>query len=152
MANMSASILRNLVSSVYNVKATEVILSGELPETFVLCSNYSHGCMFTKEYGYNVSAFHPERGFFPIKGTGVGCSQNANGTWNDESIISFQDCAEQGKDAIFFLVYEHDYYSAVGSETRRDITWTLYKAPNFAQYWAKIEEADVQRWEEWLSA
>ena len=151
MANMSASILRNLVASIFNVKATQVKLSGELPENFVLSECNSTGSLFDCNQKVAVWAFESKTGFVKVKGANSYRSQNADGSWNNEYGVAYSDCANHSE-AIFFLVHNKEWGWQEGRANWNTESWTLYKAPDFKSHLEKIEQSDVQRWEEWLNA
>lgn len=146
--SMSASILRNLVSSIFGVNPAKVILSGELPKNFFVQSNKSSGNLYDTNDEANLYAFNSTRGFILIEGHNVN-SQNANGSWNQEIGFSFEDCAIH-EDALFFISKEKKCGSSNG-ETWDYIKYTLYKAPNFKEFFDKINQEDLARWEQWLA-
>lgn len=150
MANMSASILRNLVASVFNIKATSVKLSGVLPETFCVSEDNSSGSLYSCNSNVSVHAFSPTEGFVEVQGTNDYSSQNANGSWNNEYGVSFKDCS-QHETAIFFVVREQSSGWQEGREDWDNNITTIYKAPDFKSHWAKIEAQDIARWEAWLA-
>ncbi len=147
---MSASILRNLVSSVFGVEAKKVILSGEMPTNWYVEACHSHGSLYTHCDEVAVWGFNPKTGFIPVSGALDGYSRNDNGSGQSETLITFGDCAEV-EGATFFLVKEDNYYRSNG-ETRESETYTLFKAPDFGAYMASVEAADLERWSNWISA
>ena len=56
----------------------------------------------------------------------------------------------QDSQSVVFLVNSQG--KGYGEQAEYYNTWTLYKAPNFAQKWAEIEEADTLRWIEWINS
>ena len=146
--NMSASILRNLVAEVFKVSATNVILSGVMPQHFELEEDHSSGSMYVCDINHKVYAFEPVKGFIELQGDMSGSSSNANGSWNNEKRTSFAHCSEY-TDSLFFVVLEdsrvrqEDCYS-------EEYTVRLFKAPDFKTILASIEEADIDRWKQWL--
>jgi hypothetical protein len=147
--NMSAQILRNIVASTLNVKATTVKLSGELPTNFSISENNSTGNLFNCNQTIKVWAFEPKTGLVEVKGSDNYDSQNANGSHNVEYGVCFADCAKHST-AIFFIVEDKNHGWQSGSESWDNHDIVLYKAPDFKSHWAKIEEKDIVRWKQWL--
>jgi len=76
--SMSANILSNLVSSVFNVKATSVVLSGEIsPDYFALSHDNTQNDFSTTLFG-----FTPTKGFVRIEEV--------------ETIVNYDDCSSTG--------------------------------------------------------
>ena len=149
MANMSANILRNIVSSVLNIKATSVRLSSEIPETFSISEDNSSGNLYSHNSSVSVHAFNPRTGFVVVQGNNNYSSQDANGSWNNEYGVNFNDCAKH-EDAIFFVVREQRSGWCSGRADWDDDITTLYKAPDFGAYMKKVEKEDIARWEQWI--
>ena len=162
MANMSASILRELVAKVFNIKATQVILSGELSPTTIFQNDRGHSwwggashCIQT------VFGFNPNLGFKRICGEwnmGLGIANNEfvlkrdyaysdNGEFY-ESKGDEIGTLENGEDFIFFFVRSNE--KGYGETAETEENFYLYKAPNFSEFLAKVEEKDIARWEQWL--
>ena len=146
---MSASILRNLVSSVFKTPAHKIILSGELAPD----EKWHHktGVVYVTEEEYiKVWGFNSQNGFENITNQVVGTTHYYNG--NHNSTYSPAPCtlaeASVDKNYIFFVVLNEGVYR----DGEEYCFYTLYKAPNFAAHWAAIEEADIKRWEEWVKA
>ena len=144
---MSASIVRNIVSSVFNIRPESVILSGEIDPTR---SFTGHGCWSDRSdtYCYNVWGFSPVKGF-------VDLDEYVGFYYNNTSGEAEGQCGTPlmhipgVEEFVFFLVNE-DFTSGNGRDYD-SFTWTLYKAPNFAQKWAEIETQDVERWNNWIA-
>jgi hypothetical protein len=150
--NMSASILRNIVSSVFGVKPQNVILSGTIePETtwhFDSGVSYVKGHDDAKVYGFSA-----KRGFEELTEKVVGYTHyyNGNHDHDQDTTCAKMNLAEASKekDYIFYVVNTFGASSFDGEEYN---DFTLYKAPDFAAHWAAIEKEDAKRWEEWLNA
>ena len=145
MAN-SAYILRSLVSRALGIRAESVILSGEIEATRSFTgrdcwSQQSDKCSF-KLWG-----FSPTRGFTDLNEY-VGCIRNSTSGENQGNEGTQLLHIPNVEEFVFFVVNEI-FTSGNGSDYD-NLSWTLYKAPNFAQKWAKIENSDVLRWSEWL--
>lgn len=148
MANMSASILRNIVASVLKVDSRNIKLSGEI-STEMVCENWSGNSYDSRYDKTTILGFTPEHGLRDLQ------ILYNSGNYNQAS-PTFGDIAfafpEQYQDCIFFVIIQEgctqmqnpedwDYYNNI----------TVYKAPNFQQYFASIEEAEIARWEQWLN-
>jgi hypothetical protein len=138
---MSASILRNIVSSTFNYPATQVILSGYISPEWVGKSVTNVAYTDTRddvEYLYSWTA---KDGFKPVNNC-YDCVHFYNGNHDKHEIKGkpLHECVTS--DELFFvLIRKKDNYTEYV---------TVFKAPNFAQKWAEIEAADVERWNEWL--
>ena len=150
MANMSAQILRNLVSSVFNVKATSVVLSGEISPTYMTNNSHSSGCLYSDNNWESLYGFNPQKGFVKLEHNTTNQTSNANGSWNTHNEVQL-NLVDGVEDFIFFVSRKGWDYSDNNREDKGEET-TLYKAPNFKDYFASVEEADLTRWEEWLNA
>lgn len=146
---MSASILREIVASVLKVDSRNIKLSGEI-STEMKCENWSGNEYDSRYDKTTIYGFTSEKGLVKLPTISNG------GDYNQEC-ATFGDNAfaypEQYKDCIFFVVIQEgctqmqrpedwDYYHSI----------TVYKAPNFQQYFASIEEAEIARWEQWLNS
>ncbi len=152
MANMSASVLRNIVSSVLGVKATQVKLSGQMSIDYVEGDCSTSGSLYDDNNVVLCWAFNPKQGLIsvPTIKTGGG-SSNANGTWEQDYGVTAEYLATNYPEALFFVIRHYGSYSDCNGRDEEYDNITLYKAPNFKEYWAKIEEQDIQRWEKWLA-
>lgn len=142
MGNMSASILRNLVASVFGVNAKKVHLSGEISpeESFISYTGHSwaHGWNVYKVWG-----FDPHTGFVQLN---VPSYFSDNGTSIGDDPMTIAEMAKNNEFIFFIVNHDHEDQNYQG-----DNSWTLYKAPDFREYWKKIEEEDIARWEQWLA-
>jgi hypothetical protein len=163
MANMSAIILRNIVGSVFPVKTSNVILSGEINPEHVFQLDRGHSWWNgASEQADCAWGFDPKTGFKAITGVSGNLRitefheytldreyhYSNNGDCEHESGNRLCDLPEVEK-FVFFLVNSQG--KGYGETAEYYNTWTLYKAPNFVQKWAEIEATDVQRWNEWIN-
>ena len=148
MANLSASILRNVISSVFNVESSKVVLSGILPENYDKVEDNSSGNLYSSNESLKLYAYHPTSGFVEVKGDNSGYSRNADGTFNPEYRITFAEC-QMYKDAQFFVELFHKEGWQQGLADWNDTIVTLYGAPD----WVAIDKInlvkDLQRWVNW---
>lgn len=151
MANMSAEILRNIVSSVFKVKPQSVRLSGMLPEDFYMEENNASGSAFRYNSEFSLFGFDPKKGFVELSPNSKGSSQNGNGTWNTERAWDIKTfLPSEVEDFVFFLLYQKESgWRERGQSWDHEIV-TLYKAPDFHKRWKGLEEADIARWEAWI--
>jgi len=143
MANMSASILREIVSSTFNYPATKVSLSGYISPEWVGGFSTNIAYMKVRDDVETLYSWNPIDGFKEVQGCYSG-SHFYNGN-HDRDITTgspLHECVD-GTEVFFVLVHKlDDYIDSV----------TVFKAPNFAQKWAEIEEADTLRWLEWINS
>lgn len=153
MTNMSASILREIIARTLNVKATSIVLSGVLPENFVAEGCSTSGNLYSDTNDVYCWAFNPKQGLIQVPTICVNTmyASNANGTWENSYGVTFEYLATNYPEALFFVVRCSGSYSDCNGRNEEYDNITLYKAPNFKEYWAKIEESDIQRWEKWLA-
>jgi hypothetical protein len=149
MANMSANILRELVSRVFEVRATEVKLSGELNPEFDL----NGGTSYSSSCGHSVNsntvyAFNPESGFKEIAGDDSHWSDGSGGR-HEAAPYPLHEHPDVSGDELFFVI-KNIYNSGSWDGDRDAVTWTLYKAPDFRAKRDLVEAIDVARWEAWL--
>ena len=142
MANMSASILRNIVSSTFGVKANHVRLSGEIPADWIGSFSTNVAYMDVRDDVEELYSWTPETGFKLVEGCYTG-SHFYNGNHDRDVTIGnpLHECVD-GTEVFFVLVHKLDNYI--------DYV-TVFKAPNFAQKWAEIETEDTVRWEQWIT-
>lgn len=149
MSNMSASILRELVSRVFKIDSLNVILSGEIRPDWEGHSGFSYGSMWEKKEEVSIWGFNPHRGFCRLNIVGEISQQGADApVYRDGEIPLLK--VKEIEEYLFFVVNEKEYYSDNQRSENSDL-WTLYKAPNFKEYLQKIEAIDIQKWKSWLS-
>lgn len=146
--NMSAQILRTLVSEVFNMPPSQVILSGVMPQNFQLEEDHSSGSMYTCDVNHEVYAFEPAKGFIKVPGDTSGASSNANGSWNVEKKTTFAHCSNYTSSLFFVVIEDYKVHQEDVYTEKRNCTF--YKAPDFHAMFAAIEQADIDRWEQWL--
>jgi hypothetical protein len=149
MANMSASILRNLVSSVFNVKATEVVLSGEISPYWTGYAGKTRGGMWNASDNTAIWGFCPRSGFVLLDIIGDLVQSDQDAPVYQENAIPLCD-VQNVSDYIFFVVHQQGSYSD-NQRSEEYNSWTLYKAPNFRAYMESLENADIARWESWVN-
>jgi hypothetical protein len=146
MANMSATVLRNVVASVFKIRPESVILSGEIEPTR---SFTGHGCWSDRSdtYSYNLWGFSPVKGFIDL-------NEYVGFYYNNTSGEAKGQCGTPlmhipgVEEFVFFLVNEN--FDSGNGDDYDSFTWTLFKAPDFKKKWAEIEEKDIERWISWL--
>ena len=162
--NIAVSVLRNIVSSIFKIRAQEVHLSNDIMSPdYIACNDRGHSwwsgasdCMQTL-YG-----FSPELGFIRLTDgytdivTKVSdrllardYAYSYNGEQSNEQGEPLY-LHPQASEFVFFLVRTNS--KEYGDNGNREIYFTLYKAPNFAEHLTKLEEVDVARWEQWINA
>lgn len=154
MANMSASILREIVASTLNVKATEVKLSGEMPLNAVYDGCSTGGELYSDSNVVTAFSFSPKEGLREVPAiiTHRQTASNANGTWENSYGYTAEYLAEVCPDALFFVIKEENDYWDCNGRDEYSLTHTIYKAPDFREHWSKVEEEDIRRWSSWLEA
>jgi uncharacterized phage-associated protein len=152
MANMSATILREIVGRILNVKATQVKLSGEMDINFVEGDCSTSGNLYSNDNTVLCWAFEPKQGlvYVPTIKTG-GSSSNANGSWEQDYGVTAEYLNDNYPDALFFVIRHYGSYSDCNGRDEEYDNITLYKSPDFTTHYAKIEQEDIARWEQWLS-
>ena len=152
MSNMSAEILRNIVSSVLNVKATQVKLSGQMSINFVEGDCSTHGNLYSNNNNVLCWAFDPKQGLIPVKTIKTGgSSSNANGTWEQDYGVTAEYLNTNYPNALFFVIRHYGSYSDCNGRDEEYDNITLYKSPDFTAHYATIEEQDIVRWKQWLN-
>ena len=152
MSNMSESILRNLVASVFNIKATRVTLSGEIEATANWQNSYMDGSCGSNRDTYTIWGFNPQTGFVDISNI-VGRNERSNYTHSNtiNELGKELHTVENAESYIFFLINNNGYSHWSGSNQEEWDSWTLFKAPDFKNHWDKIEQEDIERWNNWLN-
>lgn len=148
---MSAQIIREIVASSLKIKATNVVLSGVLPEDFITEAVSHGGNLYSHDEWSVVWAFSPEKGLVRLRDELIteNAASNANGSWENSYGYTFETIGRQAPDAIFFVVSEGFEYSDINRNDSNS-SICLYKAPDFKEYFDKIEQKDIVRWEQWL--
>ena len=148
MANMSALILRNIVSSVLGIDPKSVVMSGILPENYDRTTDNSRGNLYSSSESLKLYAYSSESGLIEVVGDYSGYSRNANGTCNDEYRVTFNHC-RMYKSAQFFVELFHKEGWQQGNPDWNDSITTLYGAPD----WRTIDKIDLvkdlQQWVKW---
>jgi len=144
---MSATILRNLIGSVLKIKATSIILSGEIAPKTSFTGNSCWSSQTTENF-YQVWGFSPQQGLVELHITGnyQNCS---DGSASIREAIPL--CDVPGIEEFIFFIVKHETYCS-NENRNNDLTYTLYKAPNFKEHWNKINNKDLARWEQWLKS
>jgi hypothetical protein len=151
MSNMSAQILRNLVSSVFGIDAKTVVLSGEIAANYTTDNSCSYGCMYTSQREEKLFGFNPGIGFVELSTNVKVQTSNADGSWNGHMEVFLPEVSAVNE-YIFFVSIGSRFYSAEQAETTDEKFCKLYKAPNFKEYFDKIEAEDIARWEQWINS
>lgn len=140
---MSAQILREIVSSTFNYPATKVILSGYISPEWIGEFSTNVAYMDVRDDVETLYSWNPIDGFKEVKGCYTG-SHFYNGNHNRDVTTGSQlhECVD-GTEVFFVLIHKLD----------ECIDYvTVFKAPDFAQKWAEIETADVERWNTWINS
>lgn len=150
--SMSASILREIVARTFNVKATNVILSGEISPSEKWQNSFFNGSMGKDENNFRIWGFNPKEGFIEISHI-VGKKSGSNYAHSSSIDEDGQELhtVENIGDHVFFVVNNEGFDHWEGSRQEDWNTWTLYKAPNFKEHWEKIKQEDIARWEQWIA-
>jgi hypothetical protein len=149
---ISSKILREIISRTFNIPAREIKLEGELDPETSYQNKYHDGSRGYSKITYKIWGYSPEKGFIDLSNNMVGYYSTSN--YAGESTVD-----EPGKricdipDAdqyIFFLIRKRDISDWEGCSSHDWIMWRLYKAPDFREYWERVEEEDLKRWASWL--
>ena len=136
--------LRNIVSAWAETDAKNILLKGEIPVDFTPKSYFKNGSMGESKDTYKVFGWSPEVGFVIIEEC-VG-----EDTINIAGKPLFE-CDNVDKYP-FFIVHNYGHNSWEGCNQEAWDTWTLYKAPNFKEFWDKVELDDIERWTQFINA
>ena len=152
MAN-AASILRELVGQSFEIDPTEVILSGPMQIDWSDQGVSTSGNLYSETDTVQAWAFTAEEGFIPIEAKVMErmAASNANGTWENSYGYDAQYLWESQPEAIFFVIHTYYYHWDCNGRDEKNITWTLYKAPDFREHMEKVKEEDLERWENWIT-
>ena len=140
--SMSASILRNIVSSTFKYSANKIILSGEINPEWVGQSSTNVAYTDVRDDVDYLWSWTAKDGFKPVDNC-YECRHYYNGN-HDVTVthgLPLHECAT-GDEIFFVLVHKLDDYIDYIS---------VFKAPDFQKKWAEIEAEDVQRWNEWIN-
>lgn len=150
MAN-AAQILRTLVAQTFNIDPKTVYLSGNIALDYDLNKGNSYSSSAGSRFDlYKLWGFSSERGFEQIKtynswstGSGERCELEP------ETLASYLESKNQQEDYTFFVEFsEENAGSWNGAETTEQ--WVLYSTPDFKAYIQSLNDADIQRWENWI--
>ena len=152
MTVTTASTVRNIISSCFEINPRQIKLAGEISPNHRFQDADSHGGMWSDIMENHVWGFSPETG---IEGINIYCGYDRRG---DDKPTDHEEGQElfsiEGIEKFsFFIVYQVGEYSCPTNGERRVTNgWVVYKAPNFQQHRDQIEKADLKRWEEWYQA
>ena len=154
MANMSAEILRNIVASVLKVNARNVVLSGELDVNTVISDDQGHswwnGASYCME---NLYGFSSNKGL--IKLDIIREYDWTNGHSSDtvhtdgETVANYLERTNQMEEFLFFVIIGNA--KSYGESEEPYNYCKLFKCPNFKEYYNKLKQQDIARWEQWLN-
>jgi hypothetical protein len=150
-ANMSASIMRSIVSSVFKVNPRKVVLAGEISPEFVPQNNCGHSWWSgAEELHHSIWGFDPQKGINELKITREyqffdnGESIHTKG----EKLSEYLERTEE--EYLFFIVKE--WGKPYGDNQEKYEIWTLYKSPEFKKYFQSLNSEDISRWEAWIAS
>jgi hypothetical protein len=148
MANLSAIILREIVARTFDIKATTVVLSGEISPSMSWESNSCWSSQ-TTETGFSVFSFSAKSGFVPLDVVSeTHNNQDGHASISEAKYNSLASALEtECPESIFVIVFE-DCRAYDDNQSFSSVT--LYKAPNWREYLQKITAEDILRWEKWL--
>ena len=148
----SAQIVRQIVSSIFHIKATEVVLCEEIDPNSCWWDGNTGGGMWDNHREISVYGFNPKDGFVNLSHI-VGREQQGR---NDDPIYHVNEIplyeVENVENYMFFIIHLINNYSDSNGQSSETDTWYLYKAADFKQYKQKIEEEDILRWEKWMNS
>lgn len=145
VANMSASILRSIVASVFKINPASVILSGEIAADASFTGNTCWSSQ-TTETSYSLWGFSPTNGLADLSQYCGNSRNRQDGTRDITEATRLCDIPEVSA-FVFFVVNDE---TRCYDESHSLNEWTIYKAPNFKEYFATGTEADTQRWSNWI--
>ena len=145
MSNMSANILRELVSRVFDTPASKVILSGEISPNYSI-TNHEGVSYMDSEESKVLHGFNPTTGFKLIPEV-ITTITYFNGNHDHNTDLGCELHEVNNIDEFIFFVEIHEGYNSDGEFKYI----TLYKAPNFKEHWNEVEQQDIARWEQWLT-
>lgn len=147
VANMSASILRSIVATIFKINPSTVKLSGEIGADASFTGNTCWSAQ-TTETRYQLWGFNPMTGLINLSEY-VGNSRNRQDGTQDVTEAT-RLCDIPGvSDFVFFIVNDE---TRCYDDSRSSNDWTIFKAPNFKEYFEKVTAKDIQRWSQWIEA
>lgn len=153
LPSVSASLVRNLVSTIFNVNPTKVILSDrEIDPNYQSIYSTLSGGMWSSNEITTLWGFSPQTGFKEIKEVQYSEWNTPDGMPQNDRENTLKLHEVPGIKKYIFFLEKKECHNSIPSNgvNENSITWTLYKAPNFSEFWAKIEHEDLERWSNWL--
>lgn len=144
---MSAQILRQFVSKFFNIRPQIVKLSGEISPKTILTGNTCWSDR-SDETRYQLWGFDAQQGFIDLNQYVGNWSNGEDGRQTGSDGTPLHEIPNV--DTYLFFIINEEYSSGNGNDNDYD-EWTLQKAPDFQQYWDKINQEDIERWSNWLS-
>lgn len=143
---MAAQTLRNIFSGAFNVPARKIHLASE-PISPEWVGELSEGMSYSDasyEGDLAIWSFNPKDGIKEVFGC-IASTWYYNGNHDQDYTPGspLHECVNGGE--MFFIIKSGSDASDGGEY------YTLYKSPDFAEHWAKLEAEDVERWAQWLS-
>lgn len=147
---MKAEILRNVVASIFSIKATSIELEGEISPKYETDNSHSYGSLYTSTNWEKLYGFSPKKGFILLESNTESGTSNADGSWNISKEVRL-DLVKGVEEFMFFISKGGRYYSDCNGQ-KEDFEYVkLYKTPNFREYFDKMEAADIERWQKWAA-
>jgi len=148
VANSAAAILRQVVSSVFKVPANSVRLSGEIDPQWMGSNTTGISYMSHSETGdFGIWGFNPKTGIKQISGV-ISNTHMYHGNHDQNYTHAERLCDVKGiEEYVFFIVLSGD-----DSDLPYSQNYTIFKAPNFKEYFDKVTTEDITRWENWIQA
>lgn len=138
MANMSASILRNLVSAVFNVPALDVRISGPIDPKWNL--EYTVGISYcaTREDGEkHIWGYSPQTGFVEIPAVSQSVLSRGN---HDKDYVEWSPSLYSIIDKGEYVLHNQYQFFLVEAGTEDSSTWTIYGSVDFDKYRDKVAD------------
>lgn len=143
--------MRNIVSSILDIDARKVELSGTIdPETsWGEDGGHSWWDGAAEDY-FTVYGFNPKDGLVALDiQMSYAYSQNGEPQPEGESETLSEFMARDTREFIFFVVDHTGKNYGESGERFRQVT--VFKAPDFQAYWNRVNNEDVARWSKWLN-
>ena len=139
----TAKILRNILSSTLSIKARYIRLADKpISLDWVGHSVTGVSYMNYRDRGHlYVATFSDKNGITEITEKVVNNRHMYNGNHDQD---------ETDGSPLSDVVKESDLFVIVGKGVDSDLNYTVYKLPNFVEYWQKAENKDIERWSNWL--